>query len=513
MEIKKVKRYYNTAAGDPFCFDDCVSTFTNYHGADSRIAYIQSLRLPFGKDGINYGKEVGDIQNALEKFCGIHIENIYESDDWLKTVLEYINEDYICSISIKGYCCPWDWRFSEPDLEGEHSFFILGSDISQKVFNCIDPYYNQSVAVLPFDLFSEGCTRVSLYKYDYTEWNNDDLVCALKEETDYLKNNQPTFESVEKMLSDYFAQKDLGGCEPSKRRTYVDVNSDYVYILLEFLALERVKFAWYADSLNERGILHSNSFSDEFADISKLWNSIKKNYAKNLLRGKVDVSGISEKICETIILELGLLDRMLADIAVDSWISVEQKKTTEIYTNLESVNLDIRTFFNNTGVCHNGNEADFNGFGNYFIEESLILEDKKTFGDVSFVLNRNEDGNDNIICKKQSINCDVGKCRSIHFLACSDWEDSKIIVGLKYNDGSVERKLLEVEEWVPPQNKDLKNVCIKALKSVRKSAEKTEPCYVYAYAMACDCNKELLAVELPDCDSIHIFAVTVGIEK
>lgn len=513
MEIKKVKRYYNTAAGDPFCFDDCVSTYANYCGTDSRPAYIQSMRLPFGKAGMKYGEDIGDIRNTLEKYCGIRIEDIAESNDWLATALECIEEEYVCSIAIKGYCCPWDWRFSEPDLEGEHSFFILGRDMSQKVFNCVDPYYNQGVALLPFDLFSEGCTRISVYKYNNTEWNSDSLVCALKDEKEYLINNQPTLESVEKMLSGYFEQRDLGSCESQRRRTYADVNSDYLYIMLEFLALERVKFAWYTESLYEKGILHCDTFAEDFADISKLWNSIKKNYAKNLLRGKVDAFRISEKICETVSLEFGLLDRLLENIDNGDRLPIEQKSSIEMNSNSELINVDIRTAFNNSGVWWKNKEADFNGFGDYFIEESIMFETKIDFGDVSFVLHKNEDNNDNIICKKQSINCDQGKCSSVYLLTCSDWEDSKIIIGLKYVDGSVDRKMLEVEEWVPPQNKELKNACIKAAKSVRKSAERTEPCYVYAYAIECDCNKELSAIELPDCDSIHVFAVTVRTEK
>ena len=168
MEIKKVQRFYNKAAGDAFCFDDCLCTFANSCGVDFRVACIESLRLSFKIENDELRPNDYESYGNVAEMLGINSEELKESqgEDLLNRVIKELKDNKVILTSINGNSCPWDWRYGEMDLEGGHSFFTVGVDEDHKEIICVDPYYDRPEERLSYDDFIQGVTGAIVYTYE-----------------------------------------------------------------------------------------------------------------------------------------------------------------------------------------------------------------------------------------------------------------------------------------------------------------------------------------------------------
>ena len=518
MEIKKVQRFYNKAAGDAFCFDDCLCTFANSCGVDFRVACIESLRLSFKIENDELRPNDYESYGNVAEMLGINSEELKESqgEDLLNRVIKELKDNKVILTSINGNSCPWDWRYGEMDLEGGHSFFTVGVDEDHKEIICVDPYYDRPEERLSYDDFIQGVTGAIVYTYENKGMpGKEQLILRADSEKTYWDEAYTTLDAFSRNLKKYIEEsfQQMGeGREMSG--SYGDINGNIIYHLMEEISNGRVRFAWFLQYLEDQKILKDEEMTNCFVDISKMWGTIKKMFVKNIYRGKMEVDNLQEKIKEVTVLEKDALCELSALLHSEKEIDPSAEGKNEKTGNLQYVIADISEYYNNKGFSDgNAEDSDFSGFGEWIDVNSFQLGEEFHFGDTPVFIKKGSNGSDNIVCKKQRIEIAKAKCSKICFLACTDWEEYKDIFELHYTDGTSAKKILDISEWILDRNKKVDNICFTAKKNIKGSKTKFENCNVYYYEMTCNSEKELSAIVLANNENIHIFGMTLLVEK
>lgn len=512
MEIKKVPRLSETVGGDSFCVDDCISTYAYYRGLDYEPAYLGALRAPFEivNDDLILKEEI--FLNINEN-CGIYIENLEwkNSAEMIERIKMEVSNGSVIAIDLAGYYCPWDWRYQEIDMEGSnHEFFVVGINDKEE-FLCVDPYYEENNVSLPYVCCINGCVGAKVFKDEKIYLDDIELIRRIDLEKEKWEETFQDFERLGDNIGKYMEEsiRNLNKDEDLET-TYYAVNNNIIYCIMENIANNRMRFVWFLKYLEKRCIIQSSEFAEEFMDISKMWNSIKRMIVKNLYRGQYDVESFKEKITELCTYEKNVLNKLLfaihnKNIQKDLRIFKRTSSREEQY-----IIYSIRDYYNNKGISDDSSQkADFNGFGECFDLSTFPLEQTLYYYKIPFLIQSSKNGGDNIVCRKQNLKVSPQKYSKVCFLACSDWGECKDFFQLQYVDETIENKVLDISEWVPDKNVIQRNVCFTARKTLKTLEYEFEQCHVYYYELECNYDKELSLIRLPNCENIHIFAVTL----
>lgn len=126
---------------------------------------------------------------------------------------------------------------------------------------------------------------------------------------------------------------------------------------------------------------------------------------------------------------------------------------------------------------------------------------------------------DNIICQGQvlSVNKPINNLSKIMFLMCSEFTSCEIVVELIFSDGSIEIIKVGVTSWLYPEPEYSDEIALVGKPVQRKGGdiEKTF-CYNFLgniYASRYELKsygKELNTIKLPDCENVHVFAISIA---
>ena len=518
MEIKKVQRFYNKAAGDAFCFDDCLCTFANYCGVDFRVACLDAMRSPFVVENGELRPNPISLYSDINEILGIQKEILSTSsnNELLNIVINKLKSGNVVLIGISGNCCPWDWRFGEMEIVGGHSFFLVGVDENQKQFTCVDPYYDIPSESLPYECFIKGVGRAEVYFCTgIKNWEEASIIRKIEnEEKDWNKADEH-FErmicDLEKIINQSLSE--MGG-DGKRSASYEDISVNGFYQLLEQISNNRIRFAWFLQYLNEKDIISSEEICEKFVDVSKMWNTLKKMFVKNLFRGKIDIQGFQEKIKEIIGLEKSGLEELIQMIHHEGGQSDLKENLTQSLENLHYETFDISKYYNNKGFSDGTDlTADFSGLGEWIDRNSIPMDEILSYNEIPLKIFTGSDGLDNIACKKQCLELPQKRYVKIGFLACTDWEECKDLFQLQYADGSIKQNLIDISEWVLDRTRKVENIAVSVKKNLKGKTDRFEKCNLYYYEIKCDPAKEMKAFILPNNENIHIMALTLSSES
>ncbi len=518
MKIKKVSRFYNQSAGDAFCFDDCIFTYASDRKADIGMIYLRALRLPF--DIVNHEIVPNGFQlyEELEKVSGIRITTVCGSnnEERKSNVIKELKRTNKVLIGIEGNCCPWDWRFGEMELAGGHAFFLCGVDEEKEEFICADPYYDIAEERLPYKYFVEGVTSARVFSFkDGKKWSEDEILKAIEVEKTYWDTDFEKLKGLGNQLDRIIElAMEASDVNNALRGNYEDLNQNAVYKLFEEISNNGIRFVWFLQYLREKGIAVTEDCIEQFVDISKLWNTLKKMLVKGVIRGKIDIQGFADKINEIIEHERAAVDKLVYMVnnknVQDSCNQGQLQDDSD--ENVKYVPYDLSSLYNNAGFSSSAN-ADFSGFGEAIEESSLPIGKEIVYKDTPLIIYKSESEFDNIVCRKQTVELPYGKITGIYILACSDWEEYKEFFQLQYEDAPTQNVAVDVYDWLPDRNGRPENVCITAKKNIQRSKSKYEKCYLYCCKIKCDHNKFPKAVMFPNNENIHILAMTVAVKS
>lgn len=244
---------------------------------------------------------------------------------------------------------------------------------------------------------------------------------------------------------------------------------------------------------------------------NQVWNMLfkvfylSKDY--NRLRMK-----IADKITEIAEKEESLITRIVRNEYnyFDNISAIRKKDSIESNGNHNILFLDIKSYLNNkafAGSEPNGEEADFTGQGEFFINHGLLDDDIINAAGMMFTINRNDIQFDNIACSGQTIDIPNGNYQQIMFLGCSErgdgWGELKIV----YRNGWVEKKLLHMPDW--GQNKSTDAIRAWQGKIMGHNHCKDERS-LFAASFLVNFNKgEIKEIQLPNTSNMYIFAISL----
>lgn len=505
------------------CFDDCIATFCNYINVVYEKAYINALELDFnwcelkgiGKS-YNYGTKLED---NLKQYCGIEIKSRKCDDkDKVTQIVECIDNNILVCVEVLGFNCPWDWRYQIVP-QGAHYFFINGYDESKCCFNCLDPFYDVINGSISFDDLKNGMQSYDIFQIIEFEEKNQDIKELLNAISSFFDSDQfdkyyifsqkfKTFD-LNKEIENYNSEMELNVDEVEN-----DIPLNYVF---KDIIHNRLRFGEYLRRIAERNEKYSASlieFANKYISFSQKWESTRLMLIKFLIVNRLDriTGNLAEKLELIITEEKDTLNDLLSMLK-GQYEENNKLEISKLNEDLEYKFIDISAFFNNEGIAseNNDNSADLNDKGEYILCDYFPVNQIINSKNFVFKITEKKKGrNDNVQCNRQKIIVDKDYYDGIQILGCSEWGNYTEELTVVFEDESIEKVMITLNDWIPNylQSADT-NVLIESKKCVKDVDITEEHCNIYGVMCGIKGRKIITCIILPECISMHIFALTM----
>ena len=114
-----------------------------------------------------YTGDILYVPQMLSRFASISLEHIEVNNKesifmFIEQVLSYIEYDFPVGVGIDSYYLPWNPQFK--NLHRRHYFLIIGFDLNEGVFYCLDSYLSKQINKIPISLIYHEYDRLILVK-------------------------------------------------------------------------------------------------------------------------------------------------------------------------------------------------------------------------------------------------------------------------------------------------------------------------------------------------------------
>lgn len=218
----------------------------------------------------------------LKKYNGLQIteQEITSFSQLLMLVRQETQNKLPVGMHIGKFNCPWIFEYRR--FYGIHYCLIIGVDEKEKIFFCIDSFYNDKINILPFEVVSDyfgKCITFRCYQqydqepegdaiirhiadYARKEYDGEDMFSSMKKFSDELR----TLASLDREIKDF---RDL---------KYVPL-----FEVLSHLGWARRNAASLIRYLNNSKNTKMNLISDELEKTALCWNIIRGKLVKSCL--------------------------------------------------------------------------------------------------------------------------------------------------------------------------------------------------------------------------------------
>lgn len=114
-----------------------------------------------------YTGDILYVPRMLSRFVGVSLEHKEVNNKesifmFMDQVLSYIEFDIPVGVGIDSYYLPWNPQFK--NLHRRHYFLIIGFDLDEGVFYCLDSYLSKQINKIPISLVHHKYDRLILVK-------------------------------------------------------------------------------------------------------------------------------------------------------------------------------------------------------------------------------------------------------------------------------------------------------------------------------------------------------------
>lgn len=523
MDLVRIPRIdNNTTPG--FCFDDCIATICRYFGLSYEYTYYGALknRMDYEKSNVSIGEKIifeTEFLDNVRDCYGISLKlHVYKAEEIIEEIKKNIIDGKPVLVCVTGFFCPWDWRYHEIH-NGSHTMFVTGFDDDKEVLICDDPYYFVNSGYFSYQEFLLGyIEHFIVEKSEHVKFRSDErllenLRIALSDSYIVSMKKMPN-----EILCNFDIEKDIKNYIGNESVVSEEIQDNIaINRAIKDIVHNRVRFALlisYISSVCDEyvGLI---GFHEEFIILAKKWNSARLMFLKRIFSNRIEriAEDFSRKL-EQIIEEEESLIKETIDLLVKADTNAHSEPAIDTEVILDDfLCINIDTYCNNTAVGSEISSADFNRENEYFKSESFpsgVLEES---GNYKFILPNTYCGSaDNIACLGHEIPIPEGTYKSLLILGCSDFDNQIEEITLICNDKTQHKRRIILNECVLDWNADIpENAIIKTQKTVVRGNRvvDTETAYVYCIKISLP-NAPVVSVVLPDCDSMHIFAMSLG---
>lgn len=485
------------------CMENSLSSILKWKLIDCEKSYIGSWKFKIIRGGNEkllgnriYTETLKETAEKYKKYCGVDYK-IYDKES-VKNPFDLIK----CEIS-KGmplliitdiYYCPW----SEFYHKGHNEHFLTVVEIDDECVFSIDSAPLEQNGVVKKEEFLKGLKSLITLKIDGANSEISDLKTVLRE----IIN-----ETGSDMFNDlrYFADCIEGIDLKAETEGFLDIWNIPLFSNILSIYGSRYKIKEY--------IKYLQRFFDE--DILKYLHA----QFKEIL---LDWALIKALLCKIIVAKDGsLLSNFFEKIravaqkeedaasAIHDYLNKKfelKEKTTE--KPLQSKNYtfaDIRKYFNNKGF--EGKNASLSRSGQYFLKKGLPKESIWNVDGAKYKFPDLENSEyDNISCKGQKIYC-TGVYSRMMILYCSEWGSYIENIVVNYKGGLHEKLDFAASDWY--KEPEFQETIAWSGEATSKSQKTSDICNIYTRSLEFNkSRKEIESITLPNCENIHIFAIT-----
>ena len=517
------------------CFEDILATLAPYYSRDYELMFAESWNFSLIPYNTNSNLLLCDrivikhsnMFSFLQKYHGIMLKT-YKCYS-LSEVLFKINAELLTGnptiISIPRYWCPWSPLYKKQLDNIKHSFIIIGIDKEKDSLICTDPFYMKYKVLLPIKELQVDYISVSTLDFLDIDvpinWQEilEQAVFQLKSKTDYFNNS---FDAIRCLgieiaqISNLNEQIHTNAESSLEKKIYdIDYSRRNFSILLEYIG---------------------NRYNGELIPLSNImmqvagkWNAVyslllKAYYKMNNTSGKESISIL--KRAGSIINQIADIEEQTSDMILEKLhkkptrvshvaYNLTQKKENVLDDNKFEF-LNLSDFFNNNCFGKEASlacTADINERGSYII--SVGLPNKKIWqiDNMKFSFPEVLEGHkNNISCLRQVIYVPYGKYSGIMILGCAVMGNQIENIEIEYDDEYTQKISLELTDaWFPEPIFGEKIAWQGQYVTRIHNAVEIIPhkINIYAHFHALTNAKNIVAIHLPYCPNIHIFAISL----
>ena len=456
-----------------------------------------------------------DVLDVLERYHGIKVEKqvIRERKKFSKVIKQMLDLNSPVAIDVRG-------EIFDDERTNEFFFPVLVIGIDEENIYCIDVHIKKEKIVFPIGLFIENCvvTYESFSLNDVEEYGVDWKEVISFNTQRWIQNG--SFKSMKRLSSLFCTEFDL-------MREKQLVSSDN-----EIELCENIKMLYRTRFLYTQSVIFLNQYCDaripngicsKFIDVYNVWLSIWGKLVKAFIKMDVfPVDAISKKISQ-IADDENLICQQLIDVCnggkkYDAKKYDEKKvESSKINENTEVFYLDLSRYFNNEGFSSSmetDSTADLTGFQQFLITENWQECNIWQVGNRRFVFNRPQNGcYDNISCSGQEILVTEASYSSILFIGCAEWGNQVEKLGIQYAEEKCEIPFcftdLSFETPAFDEQVIWEGKCVERKNGRIVSNLWAPKAHLFAKSVSVDKKKNMLSIQLPDCNNIHIFAISL----
>lgn len=511
--INRIKRDGNSVT-PAFCLDDCIATYAAAHGVDFRVLYCscmkagfdaQNTELPIGKRLIFGFEPEEELKDRLGIFCR-RVAELAAAPEAIATELAKGNP---VQLNLDGFYCPWDWRFGV--IEGEmHSLLIVGEDAETGDYICTDPYYDKPRVLLSRENFEAGFGGLLIYEVKAAVSIDCEALLSKCLDEPYPANCVSLDEMAKAVAKGFELPREIEDyCDDMSIDRHQ--NRFYLNVRCKELAHNRIRFAAFLEYLAETsGKTDFMQLSDECAVLAQRWDLFRMQMLRRVFSKKHSEPGeyIAQRMSEVLAEEKRLTEALRAVVGGEMRAAVQQVSDADGVC----TTINIERYFNCEGIGEGAAKTDFNEDGECFLADSFPSGEQICIGDAGFVLAEKVVGRpDNICCRGQSI--EINRCcTEMLLLGCSDYEQCAESVRLVYDSGDCENQTLIIDDWLPDYGRVLANEVGRFSKITRYpdgDYDTDDEGVLYLVTLRADSDRVLDIIELPECEHMHIFALSV----
>ncbi len=515
------------------CFDMAQAMASLYYNRNYELMFLDCWNFeynesqPLQEDII--GKYISqgkcNINENLLKFHGI--ETIEVKSIEKKQIFNYIMDKLHSNMPVflwyDQYYMPWTKEIRRQELLRYNGYImIIGYDISQQFFYCIDIHGTQKREILPWKDFMDFVyTQQSINCYIYMkrpincEINVEYYLSHLKEQVEDTKKDY--FNLFQQMHNAAAEIKQQFNFEQEIKYTIEFINKQLtaptqVPMVTALIDVARMR-SLYALSLTYIGKKVNDTEFIDFANQFRLLYAEWQMLVSILIKAfyKKDFKDLQNKIADGIVKIAREEEKVYYKMVhKDKDIKLPLKKENSNKSNINKtyVYCDLKEYINNCGFKTKyleRQQADFDGLGNYFI----CCENLKEISLKNIRYKLNIDIYDNIKCKAQTILVEKALYKEIGILGACDSGGFFGKLEIFYDDKHKEEQIFGLGEWRFEKCEFGEQVIWVGDRYYFGNVNDEEKGYLFSYIIKLHSNRQIEQIKLPDCPNMHIFGITL----
>lgn len=521
----KLLAIYPLHDGAFHCEQDLAVTIAAWQGIHYELMFIESWGFKyFPATGLEdrysdrLSADMGDEWQNLYLYHGLRV--LRHSGKNAAEIMGIIKEELLAerpvAILMDTFWCPWDAGYQREGHDAEHFVLVTGFEEGEGYFSCVDTIYMKYREPLLLEFFFKGqrgiCETFSLTAPPVLEIQWKKII------GNAVKRMETAFDEMRAFADDLAENFDIHR-ETAGYPNFI--RAKFYRVLLE-IARGRKQFS--KSLLYFSRNFHLETLAIVAKDLERsgcIWESIRALFMKmpGLAEAEADnvLKKIIVKIKEIASYELQIADKLLQvcennQLQYESMGNYRRDRGRSVDSKI--VFLDVSKFFNNNGcgsAAFASCQADFNGLKEFFLIESMPGQGIVEVSGMKFLFPRIADGvGDNIACSGETIPVRRGRYSSIMLLGCGDEGSFSEKLTLRYEDEQMEEIYIEFScWWLAP---DFGEQTAWEGKLGSRSGDgihvTPNPVRLYAQSYGLKNDSNLIALKLPDCINLHIFAIS-----